>query len=69
MRVTILTTIGFAILISIASIYLWMNRIEIKAQENYFVLINKFTGNHCIFLPYTEDRYDPAGPKTLLFAQ
>jgi len=51
MRVTVLTTIGFALLLSIASIYFWMNRIEIKAQEDYFLLVNKFTGNYCVIFP------------------
>ena len=29
--------------------YVWMNRIEIKNDQSAFVLINKWTGNHCVF--------------------
>lgn len=36
--------------------YVWMNRIEIKNDQSAFVLINKWTGNHCVFAVDKKDR-------------
>ena len=58
MRVKILTIISFSIFISITSIYFWQNRIEIISQKDYFLLINKFTGNYCVLFPDDGYHYD-----------
>ena len=32
--------------------YVWINRIEvIKYDKRSYVLLNKWTGNHCVFIP------------------
>jgi hypothetical protein len=40
--------------------YVWINRITVIEQSGtHSLIINKWTGNHCVFLNHTRHRFSP----------